>query len=535
MTPPRQEEWRALDAPLQWRPEAELAHLPEGERCRLTLFRASCERVFAHLNEVCAGQYPDLYHFRRAKAALVAEGVLNADQEESAEDKEKIAILAAALYSHLRELAQALPLADPVDRLGPPVLEDGLLWLDARAARHLEEKLGAKKEARDLRENALHRREEFFQHLEPVLAGIAPYAPLEAFEGLFRLWGPVGAAADEPIPFALPLAILLWRKKVKARAEGRRERQTAISSLIAREVERVCWETGRVVRPAAGGAELVSDRGEVLATIPTLPPEEFEVMQRAVRQLGSLTGHRIIRWLAGEGHQRVLDGEPNPSIITVYGGMEAFAEKIGANSRKAPEEALAVLRAGQEFRVTWPGGEVGGLWMYTAFDRTTRGKRAWLEIRLGSILLPFYAKRNLPKHQQWLVPIVPLPPFVGRPHDFAAQAAFQFKIVGALLDHRIQLVTDGGALLGAEELRRRAEQVGLPVATIPRVLDRWSQDGDDGPAFLERVERDRYNLADTAPYRGARGFLIEAGRRTLEGQAGARATVEKKARRLKAR
>jgi hypothetical protein len=51
---------------------------------------------------------------------------------------------------------------------------------------------------------------------------------------------------------------------------------------------------------------------------------------------------------------------------------------------------------------------------------------------------------------------------------------------------------------------------------LPQVLDRWTRDGDDGPAFLVRVEPQRYTLAPA--YAAARDFLLDAGRREAEGR-----------------
>src|SRR5690606_13604119 len=93
-----------------------------------------------------------------------------------------------------------------------------------------------------------------------------------------------------------------------------------------------------------------------------------------------------------------------------------------------------------------------------------------------------------------LVPIVDIPPLVGRPADHGPQANFQMELMVAFRKRAVELVKKGGIYLPEKELRLLANESGLPQRILKKVMDRWVQDGDDGPAFLDVIENDRYAL-----------------------------------------
>ena len=77
---------------------------------------------------------------------------------------------------------------------------------------------------------------------------------------------------------------------------------------------------------------------------------------------------------------------------------------------------------------------------------------------------------------------------------------------------------------GRDRLAELARKAGLPVALVPRVLDRWTQDGTDGAAFLESPSRGRYTLGKAHARELA--FLLASGRRELGGAEAGRRSVE---------
>ena len=477
--------------------------------------------------ELLNSQDPLPWHQAVARRALAREGVEKPKERAVSE-------LSYSILLHLKRLRSDLGLdALSLSELLDPKENEGMFCVDARAARFLAELQkdgeGSQEASRYLRETAQARWSERKKENLP-----ASHASL-----WLGLYNPDLEKEDlPPLGIALLLGRALWRDKVKALVASLRQNPPALAYPISRRVEQLCFEPGREVRltqEKEHEAELVDADGYVLAKIPTLPAE-LGVMQKDFKQLASLTGHRVLRWLATEGHRQVLLEKPIPHHIEVVGGLTTFAEKIGATSHVAKEEVLQVLRAGQSFRCTWPGGELGGLWGYGLKDKTGPGKPARLRVELMSVLMPYYAKFHLGKDEQHLVPIVSLPPFVGRFNDHALQAAFQFRLMAVLVEHRKELLPRGGALLLPHDLEQLALAVGLPPDLLPRVLDRWTQDGQEsqegGERFLDRIEKDRYMLANTEPYEEAREFLLEGSRRALAGKEGATRALQRKAKRI---
>lgn len=87
-----------------------------------------------------------------------------------------------------------------------------------------------------------------------------------------------------------------------------------------------------------------------------------------------------------------------------------------------------------------------------------------------------------------------------------------------MVAQRMEIARFGGARLLREQLCRIADRVGLPTATMDKALDRWTNDGDDGLAFLEEVAPNTYHIADNDKYGQARRFLDETARRSKQGR-----------------
>jgi hypothetical protein len=147
-------------------------------------------------------------------------------------------------------------------------------------------------------------------------------------------------------------------------------------------------------------------------------------------------------------------------------------------------------------------------------------------LSLGDPILPGYVDRlrgpgRSERRARKLVPLVPLPPFVGRCNEHGAQAAYQLRLVTEMRVRAREIVEQGGVRLESELLAQLAEDVGLSHSLVGRVIERWLRDGDDGPALLERVEAHRYTLGPA--HAEAREFLRVGGEDEIRGREAARA------------
>jgi hypothetical protein len=333
--------------------------------------------------------------------------------------------------------------------------------------------------------------------------------------------------------FSRLLARVLWHGEVREAVETARAkvpRQPAtLPLLFVNDYSAVYLSRRNAVRVHDQGhgramAEIVSPEGEQLAHTPVLNAGLVDRAQRGAVALRSYLGQRVLRRVPMEVWERHVAGCRNPRVLS-WRGIDGFLEWMGVSS-KFHTEALDILRAGQDFRRTWadngrPLREIGGLWSYDLCEdgRAAPGRHAHLELNVNRPLAPFFAKEELARgDERALVPVVAMPPTVGSPNLWAAAAAFQFLFVKTLVEHRLDVVSHGGALLPPAALARLASDAGMKTGHLPRLLDRWLRDGDEGEAVLERVDGDRYHLADNSTYRQARRYIEETGRLSLRRQ-----------------
>lgn len=397
--------------------------------------------------------------------------------------------------------------------------EEGMLARDARFARYLE-RLGdlGKTAAEQLRASAKERARKFQQASE----GPDDKNPRGA---IWALW----AAPDESPPgcrFARLLAIVLWNDAVVSWLK-----KTA--SLVYPIAQQTTWIHSRTTEVIEQDQHLFhrfqnGDSHPIKRIEPLeLPAMELAVLdvmlRRGLTLLGSVTAHRLLRWEITEGHQRVVRREVDARALHIDGGWSALAERLQLHSHKAADDIHAIVVAQAHSCFRFAGGAYGNLLSYTVMPSVGR-RKGFARIILGDALLPdflFEIRAKLghtsrtAREAQRLVPMVDLPPLVGRPNEHGQQASLSLAVVTELRHRAAELFEQGGILLNLDRWRELAELAGLPVGLLEQVLDRWTQDGDDGPAFLERTDKDRFTLAPT--HSAARAFILEAGRREAEG------------------
>jgi hypothetical protein len=126
----------------------------------------------------------------------------------------------------------------------------------------------------------------------------------------------------------------------------------------------------------------------------------------------------------------------------------------------------------------------------------------------------------MPQDRSVLTPITKIPPLIGRSNEHGKQAAFQWAIVGEIVNQRGRVYEDGGALINEKALEKLGDQCGLPQNLIQKAWDRWLSDGDDGLKVFDTVDKKRnlFHIADNEDYGDARKFINETAARAFEGQ-----------------
>lgn len=436
--------------------------------------------------------------------------------------------LARELQAHLRLVREATGLdgPEPRDEGEATAIDGGILAVDARLLAYLAARgnTGAALEKQQ-RSKAEERAARFREDGKGA--------------GLWHLWADQGTA-PKGSRAALLLAGVLWADVVEPwlrQSPGLvHPVMVDITAAYSRGFAPVT-RGGQIVLPLPGGEGQIGRSPE--GAVAAVDAEAFPAIERGLTLLGGVTAHRLLRWEVFQGHAQWQSGEPNPADLVIDGGWSALAhDLLGMKGQKAVADVRAIVLAQAHFRFTLPGGGRGNLLSY---DETPArgGRRGRVKIRLGDALLPGYlfelartmGDGNAARAARRLVPMVVLPPFVGREREHGPQATLSMIFVTELRERARELVEHGGILLDLDAWATLAERAALPrggAGSLPRVLDRWTHDGDDGPAFLVKVGRDRYTLGPA--HAAARNFVGEAGRRETEGSAAGKRSAARRAR-----
>jgi hypothetical protein len=463
-------------------------------------------------------------HRAIVRRALEREGI-------KAPTSEEVERWALELPSELSAVLAGLGLEEvSAPEIYEPICSEGMFFLDARAAKSFE-KRGALQMAKALRTQGLEHWENYLGARSFSHTNVGRMA---AHESVWWLFANEKLEQEGLPPF--PLAIFVARaliqlKRVKdpiptpTKEETAQTKEPVTKELVrtgkALPVETVStWhiEVAKIYNSTYKPEEVklsadfsqVLRNGEVIASVPSLPKRELALLQRGLHQVGGLTFKRAVNYFIRACWDRYQKGETRPDRLT-FPGVGDLAERIGETSDKGTTSLMNALAQGQHFVLDWPGGIIGGLWMYY-YQKPRTGRKAFLEVELSRVLRPHYGMAEL--DSPWRVPVVQLAPMVGRHNEHAAQAALQERLMIELVERRADLLKYGGARIIDQQWRRLAEEVGLPEKTLPAVLERWQHTAQDGEAFLEK-NGDHYLLATTKPYRAAREFLLEAGRRSI--------------------
>jgi hypothetical protein len=405
---------------------------------------------------------------------------------------------------YLERIEAALD-ADPTLELEPLRERDGMLWADATLADVLEAIDSDK--ASELREAArgrwasgdiVRRLAQWFKPDNPTLApGIMALARAHWQTHLEpntqRAQGATTEAVLEPLILSISSIA-----QVKKRDEHQLE----------------LWHNGQRV------GELEASR-----QMATLDPDRLQGLQRALQDgpeaLGTLTGQRLLRHLILKNHAGVAFGLPDARLMK-WGSVSELASELGLKSNKAHGTLQRALFQGDAWQCI-VNGTASRLWIYEYQTQQRTGTRggagANFSITLGPVLAPGYGLQHLDKGSRKLVPVTELPAFIGANRWHPAQALFQLAWLHYMSTNRQDIAEWGGVRAPVDVLERLAASVALPRTMARELLPAWTRDADDSPAFLERVGRDIYHIADNDKFGEARAFLEAGARRSADARA----------------
>ncbi len=332
--------------------------------------------------------------------------------------------------------------------------------------------------------------------------------------------------------WAKALLQALWLDVVTPRLEREAKKPASLVMAVAEPVSHLLSRVrrdeernGQRVIPLPGDVivRIARDAATIGADVLEAIVADRQQVNRGLDLFGGVTSHRVFRNLIFTGHQQALDGNPDPRVVRIAGSWSTYAHDIlGLKSKRSPDEVRDIIEAMHATELPLPPkGNYSRLLTRDVTPSVGR-REGVIRLILGFGLLPDYVNElkqvvsgtMAGRRSLRLVPILDLPPFVGRSNEHGAQATLSMLLVAHIRDNAREIVREGGILLDAPTLARLAVAAGVPRASLAAIMDRWFVDGDDGPALLKRVG-DRVTLGDA--HRVARDFIEKGGRYELAG------------------
>lgn len=417
----------------------------------------------AHVLALAAGRDPGSAHFAAARAAL---GEVATDVQ--------VDVLAREVLIRLQDLVPRLRFGDaPTDATEPVPM----LFHTQRAAQALRD-LGPHGAlvAVEIEETARERWREAQEG--------------GARDGPWFVWLPVDLGV---CPFAVALAEVLWADVVKP---GWIRGQPALALALVDRFHAGAWAPGRDLRPrddAKVDFEIVRDN--VIVARFDGGPKVPEAVASAFAALPSLTSHRLLRWLVAEAYRRRAEGRTSEyHIIRVERALSGLCDHLGIPVGSGVGEVEDALDGLRLLRLDLPGATVRGLLTWDTVQTAAPGRPAVVSITLSSALLPNYVC-DLPtsvreeRLGRRLVPLPwRLPPMQGlvRRNDRAQLPVLQMLVLREFVVRADEYVTRGAIDLSDDQWVALVEQTGAKRSVAMRILEGWTAEADDGPAFLAR-------------------------------------------------
>lgn len=263
--------------------------------------------------------------------------------------------------------------------------------------------------------------------------------------------------------------------------------------------------------------------GVPLLRAPAIDQNMISAFQKGVKELSTLTGHKLLRWQVNTGFERWAQGSNDPRSIEIEGGYSKIAELIKCCNPREIAKIKEILYAQAHGRFIFSDGRHGNMLSLTITNRYQNKEPSKINIVLGDMLLPAYVCQ-LQRSDRRLVPIGDLPPLHGSPNSHASQAQLQLLVFKEFSNQSDRLAQEGSIVITLEQWQQLAQESGLSHDKIELVIEHWCQP-DIFNCFLER-QGDEYRLASY--YDRAQKFLEDQGKGRLVNSQRGKRSAEKK-------
>lgn len=470
-----------------------------------------------------ATEYPTLVHFAIAREALIDEEI-KVDRQ-SKEYKDIVIQLASSINEHCQKLKVYLSppksskesfnkinnsannitknstldiinLSDVIPSIDHYFeVENKLFFVDDKFLSYLKNIGKNGKQIANKLENMFHQHYETFNK-----SGKYPLS----------FWFNLEPTPEQPIFFAfawIALAKAIWRDEISRRANLIIR---GIPAIIENDKEYIIdmLSHNKEIKQTKEQIQIFSHGkllGEIL--IPMIPKGTINSILNGIDKMKLIEGHRVLRYVTRTAFNQAINGNSDYRIIR----RESFpdiAEELGLKSRQSIANMIKIFQTMAYFDFKRPNFS-GNLITLKRFKSAKTHRLDGVEITVGTILLPYRACDDFKSGESNLmIPILSDPLLVGSNQYHAGQYLLQMLVMGEFVRQSIDFAKHGYIKIPQEIWQRMSQECGVYLI-LNKILDRWTQDGSDGPKFLEKTENNFYKLGPY--YQKETNFLIRQG------------------------
>lgn len=343
-----------------------------------------------------------------------------------------------------------------------------------------------------------------------------------------KVWGLWISENNETIsPFMLCLAKALWEDRCfKLWYRETNGTSSIVKPIIAKIIPLLGPKKSKKFIEKDGNIILCNQEGDQLLVAPAVDVNMIATFKKGVKELGTLTGHKLLRWQVNAGFERWAKGENDPRLIEIDGGFSRIADSINCRHPSEIAKVRDILHAQAHGFFKFADGSHGNMIILNILNTYRNSEPSKIRIILGDMLLPDYIHQVTGSDRRF-IPIGEIPPLSGgSPDTYAAQAQLQLLVFCEFSNQSVRLAQEGNVLLKPEWWTEKALEAGLNPDKIATVIEHWCQP-DFFNCFLER-QGDEYRLASY--YNRQQKFLENQGIGRIKNSEKGKKSVEKRKR-----
>ncbi len=347
---------------------------------------------------------------------------------------------------------------------------------------------------------------------------------------VWGLWIPPADDNELLSPFITLLCQTLWQDRCQKLWNRQLNQVAAVTTPIVEIIKPILNPKGKKSFIHQNETIICCDKeGIPILTTPVVDANMFAIFKNGIKNLSSLTGHKVVRWQIQTGFENWSENKKDPRLIEIDGGYSKISELCNCNSEHDIAKIRDILHAQAHGYFTFPDGSRGNMISLRVLEKYRNSEPSKINIILGDMLLPNYVFK-LPNNNRRLIPIGDFPSFYGSKNTYANQAHLQLLVFEEFANQSDRLAKIGSILLSEEKWREMAYESGINLAKIQEIIHHWSQP-DLVNWFLDR-QGDEYRL--TSYYKKVENFLLYQGeQRLINSERGKKSAAKRSARNSK--